>query len=146
MIIRSVTRADRPQWDNLWQGYLEFYKKTDLDPAITQATWSRFFDALSPMHGMVAEQDGVLVGLVHYIFHPSTWLINDSCYLEDLFCAPARRGHGVGRALIEAVYEKATAAGSRRVYWHTDESNAQAQILYDKMAKKPGFILYRKEF
>ena len=92
---------------------------------------------------LVAEDNGSLVGLVHYIFHRNTWMVGDVCYLEDLFTAPHARGQGVGRALIEAVYDKARQAGSSRVYWMTQESNAQAMLLYDKVANKPGFLQYR---
>ena len=97
------------------------------------------------MHALVAEDGGELLGLVHYIFHRNTWMVNDVCYLEDLFTAEQARGKGVGRALIEAVYARAAAAGGTRVYWLTHETNITAQALYDKVAEKPGFIQYRKQ-
>jgi GNAT superfamily N-acetyltransferase len=144
MIIRSVRSEDRVKWEALWQGYLRFYEE-DLPPEVTDIVWSRFLDPAEPMHALVAEEDGELLGLVHYIFHRNTWMVNDVCYLEDLFTAEAARGKGVGRALIEAVYERASAAGSSRVYWLTHETNKTAQALYDKIAGKPGFIQYRKQ-
>ena len=144
MIIRSVRPEDRAGWETLWQGYLRFYEE-DLPPEVTDIVWSRFLDPAEPMHALVAEKDGELLGLVHYIFHRNTWMVNDVCYLEDLFTAEATRGKGVGRALIEAVYERARAAGSSRVYWMTHETNSTAQALYDKIADKPGFIQYRKQ-
>ena len=143
MSVREIQPTDRPQWDVLWQGYLTFYKIT-LPQATTETTWARFFDAAEPVHCLVAEDNGQLLGLVHYIFHRNTWMVGDVCYLEDLFTAPQARGQGVGRALIEAVYDKARQAGSSRVYWMTQESNAQAMLLYDKVATKPGFLQYRK--
>ena len=143
MSVREIQPTDRPQWDVLWQGYLTFYKIT-LPQATTETTWSRFFDAAEPVHCLVAEDNGQLLGLVHYIFHRNTWMVGDVCYLEDLFTAPQARGQGVGRALIEAVYDKARQAGSSRVYWMTQEGNAQAMLLYDKVATKPGFLQYRK--
>jgi GNAT superfamily N-acetyltransferase len=116
-----------------------------LQAGTTETTWSRFFDAAEPVHCLVAEADGQLLGLVHYIFHRNTWMVSDVCYLEDLFTAPSARGQGVGRALIEAVYDKARIAGVSRVYWMTHETNAQARVLYDKVADAPGFVQYRKQ-
>jgi GNAT superfamily N-acetyltransferase len=107
-------------------------------------TWSRFFDAYEPVNALVAELQGELVGLVHYIFHRSTIMIAPTCYLQDLFTSEAARGRGVGRALIEAVYAKASAAGSPRVYWMTHETNQSAMCLYDQVAERSGFLQYRK--
>jgi GNAT superfamily N-acetyltransferase len=145
LVIRDVALADRQQWGLLWKGYLEFYKETIPD-AVTDTTWSRFFDQAEPVNCMVAEDDGKLVGLVHYVFHRNTWMTEDVCYLEDLFTAQDARGKGVGRKLIQAVYDKAKAVGLSRVYWVTHETNKQAMILYDKVAEKPGFVQYRKDF
>ncbi len=144
MIIRPVRPEDKANWLPLWQGYLRFYEH-DLPSDVTDTLWARFFDAAEPVHALVAEEDGELLGLVHYIFHRNTWMASDVCYLEDLFTAEAARGKGVGRALIEAVYERARAAGSERVYWMTHETNKTAQALYDKVAEKPGFIQYRQQ-
>ena len=146
MLVRDIRPEDRAQWAVLWQGYLEFYKVPDMAPEITEKTWSRFFDPAEPVHALVAEVDGVLLGLVHYIFHRNTWCLDDVCYLEDLFTAPPARGRGVGRALIEAVYAKAQEKKATRVYWLTHETNKTAQRLYDKVAVKSGFIQYRKNF
>jgi GNAT superfamily N-acetyltransferase len=107
--------------------------------------WSRFFDAYEPVHALVAELDGRLLGLAHYIFHRNTTMLGPVCYLQDLFTAEPARGHGVGRALIEAVYEKAKEAGSKRVYWQTHETNLTAIKLYEQVAERSGFIVYRKQ-
>ncbi|HWW28108.1 MAG TPA: GNAT family N-acetyltransferase [Caulobacter sp.] len=147
LAIRPVTRADRDAWAPLWDGYNAFYGRagdTALDPAVTAMTWSRFFDAYEPVHALVAEQDGRLLGLAHYLFHRSTTAIEPSCYLQDLFTTEEARGQGVGRALIAAVYGAAKAAGASRVYWQTNETNATAMALYDQMAERSGFWVYRK--
>ena len=144
LIVRPVAPGDHPRWAPLWEGYNTFYKRT-LPAEITQMTWSRFFDPYEPVHALVAEQDGRLLGLVHYLFHRNTTMIGPICYLQDLFTDAAVRGKGVGRALIEAVYERAKEAGSPRVYWHTHETNLTARTLYDKVAERSGFIHYRKQ-
>ena len=108
--------------------------------------WERFLDPSEPMHALVAECDGAIVGIVHYLFHRSTSMVEPTCYLQDLFTLAAMRGHGVGRALIEAVYARAKEAGAGRVYWQTHETNRTSMQLYDRMADKSGFLVYRKVF
>jgi GNAT superfamily N-acetyltransferase len=145
--IRTVVHADFPQWLPLWEGYNKFYGRfgpTALPYAITQMTWSRFFDAYEPLHALVAEDAGQLVGLVHYIFHRSTIPIAPTCYPQDLFTKETVRGQAIGRNLINAVYEQARLAGLSRVYWHTHESNRTAMKLYDEVAERSGFVVYRK--
>jgi GNAT superfamily N-acetyltransferase len=155
--VRFVTRADYAEWLPLWEGYNEFYKRfgaTALPDAVTQVTWARFLDAqktdaYGPMYAMVAEETVAaggsrLVGLVHYLFHRSTITIEPTCYLQDLFTAESARGRGVGRALIEAVYEQARLAGVVHVYWRTHASNATARQLYDSVAEESGSLIYKK--
>ena len=109
---------------------------------ITQATWSRFFDSSEPVFGLVAERDGRIVGLTHYLFHRSTTRLELTCYLQDLFTNPSERGKGIGRALIQGVCEKSRASGIKRVYGQTHETNAAGRLLYDKVAKHFGLIVY----
>ena len=145
--IRFVADADYAQWLPLWQGYNTFYGRsgsTALPDAITKMTWARFFDSYEPVHAMVAEDEGQLVGLVHYLFHRSTTSIAPTCYLQDLFTAELTRGRGIGRALINAVYEQARLAGSARVYLQTHASNSTAMKLYDQVAEHSGFVVERK--
>jgi GNAT superfamily N-acetyltransferase len=147
LVIRPVFQQDFPQWKPLWDGYNAFYGRKDrtaLPDAITQMTWSRFFDAYEPVYALVAAREGKLLGLVHYLFHRSTISIEPSCYLQDLLTQDAERGKGVGRALIEAVCTQARTAGTGRVYWLTHESNETAMKLYNKVADKSGFVMYRK--
>ncbi len=145
--IRAISREDYAQWLPLWDGYNAFYGRsgnTALPLEITRVTWERFFDDAEPVYALVGERDGVLAGLVHYLFHRSTIAIGPNCYLQDLFTVDAIRGKGLGRALIEAVYQRARAAGASRVYWHTQVGNRIARLLYDKVAEDSGFLVYRK--
>ena len=147
VVVRAATRADYDQWLPLWDGYNAFYGRsgdTALAPEITAATWERFFDPYEPMFALVAEQGGALLGLVHYLLHRSTTALLPSLYLQDLFTAADARGKGVGRVLIEAVYSAAKAHGLPRVYWLTHETNDTAMGLYDKIAERSGFLVYRK--
>jgi len=145
--IRAPTPADFAAWQVLWDGYNAFYGRsgaTALAPEITRITWGRFFDAYEPVHALIAERSGKMLGLVHYLYHRSTIFAHPICYLQDLFTVEAARGQGVGRALIQSVYERAQAAGSPRVYWQTHETNSVAMRLYDQVADKSGFLVYRK--
>jgi GNAT superfamily N-acetyltransferase len=143
--VREARKEDFKQWEPLWDGYTRFYER-EPDAAITATLWHRAFDAYEPIHILVAERDGRIVGIVHYLYHRSTSLIAPVCYLQDLFTEQGLRGKGVGRALIEAVYAKAQAAGAARVYWMTHETNVTAMKLYDNIAEKSGFLQYRKNF
>jgi GNAT superfamily N-acetyltransferase len=148
MQLRPLQRADYAEWRVLWDGYNAFYGRsgpTALAPDITAATWERFFDAAEPVWAIVAEEGGHLVGLTHYIFHRSTTRLHDICYLQDLYTAEGHRGRGIARALIEAVYAAARQAGSSRVYWQTQSSNQTARLLYDRIARHFGFIVYSQE-
>jgi GNAT superfamily N-acetyltransferase len=148
-MIRFATPADYDQWRPLWDGYNEFYGRsgaTALPDEITKTTWQRFFDPAEPLYCFVAEQDGRLVGLAHYMFHRSMIAIEPVCYLQDLFTKAETRGQGVGRALIDAVAKEAMAAKASRLYWHTHQANTTAQALYDKLAEKTGFIVYKQQF
>jgi GNAT superfamily N-acetyltransferase len=149
LLIRPVTPQDYAQWLPLWDGYNAFYGRagaTALAPEITRTTWARFFDAYEPVHALVAARGDELLGLTHYLFHRSTTAIGPNCYLQDLFTHEATRGKGVGRALIDGVYQRAELAGCLRVYWHTHETNHTAMRLYDDIAERSGFVVYRKLF
>ena len=147
-VIRPLEAGDRSGWEPLWAGYLAFYE-TSVPAATMETTWSRLLDPGEPMHALGAFEPGGtgrLLGIVHYLFHRSTWTPGDYCYLQDLFTASEARGRGIGRGLIEAVYARARDAGASRVYWLTQNGNATARALYDTMADNPGFTVYRKLF
>ncbi|WCM23470.1 GNAT family N-acetyltransferase [Paraburkholderia bryophila] len=145
--IRPATLADFDAWLPLWDAYNAFYGRsgeTALSRDITRTTWARFFDAYEPMHAMVAERSGQLLGIVHFLYHRHTTMSAPICYLQDLYTLDTERGKGVGRALIEGVYARARADGLERVYWQTHETNQTAMKLYDQLADRSGFVVYRK--
>jgi GNAT superfamily N-acetyltransferase len=147
-VVRPAELDDFSQWLPLWRGYNEFYERsgpTALPEAITAATWARFFESSEPMYAAVAEADGQLIGLVHYLFHRTTISLTPTCYLQDLFTSEEARGRGVGGALIEYVYTRAAESGSERVYWLTHSTNTVARRLYDRVAEDSGFLVYRKQ-
>ena len=143
--IRPLRLDERADWEPLWKGYLDFYN-TSVSKETYDTTWARLHDASEPMWLLGAYVDGKLLGIVHYLYHRSCWTIGNYCYLQDLFVSKEARGHGLGRALIEAVYKAAQEAGASRVHWLTHETNATARTLYDQLATAPGFIQYRKLF
>ena len=143
--IRPLLSADRAQWELLWQGYLTFYKAS-LPPEVTDTTWQRFMTPDEPMFVRGAFEGEKLIGFVQCVTHRTSWSDKFTCYLQDLFTVPEARGKGVARALIEHIYAEAQAQGWCRVYWQTQETNAEAQVLYNKMADRSGFIVYRKNF
>ena len=143
--IKAVGNNDFDIWLPLWSDYQRFYK-VDIPEPVTLKTWTRFLDPDEPMHAALAMAGEQALGLVHFIYHRSTWTAGDSCYLQDLFVANDARGCGVGRALIEHVYRDAKTRGASRVYWLTHESNHDAMQLYDRVADRSGFIQYRKLF
>jgi len=147
MVIRDVAATDFDRWLPLWEGYNLFYERVGpaaIPADVTRMTWARFFDSYDPVNALVAERRGELLGLAHYIFHRHTAMLGPICYLQDLFTSKEARRQGVGHALINGVYDRARTAGSTRVYWQTHETNETAQSLYDKVAERSGFIVYRQ--
>ena len=140
--VRPLKAEDKSRWLELWNGYLTFYE-TSLSNEQTELTWKRLMDSNYGVFGLIAEKDGAIVGITHFMFRPSTWAPKDYCYLEDLFVDPTVRGSGAGRALINRVIELAKEHGAGRVYWTTKENNAQARILYDSFIKVSEFVQYR---
>jgi len=144
MQIRHALESDHDGWLPLWKGYQQFCA-ADIPEGTSRLTWQRFHDPAEPMHCAVADIGGQLVGMVHYIEHRSCWTTGDYVYLQDLFVSPDQRGRGIGKALIQHVYAFAQEAGASRVWWLTQETNAQARVLYDQVADLTGFIQYRKQ-
>lgn len=142
--IRPLAADDAGIWAPLWRGYLAFYR-TERPEAVYRTTFARLTDPqIADYHGLLAFWDGAPAGLAHFIYHRHGWQIDDVCYLQDLFVAPGARGAGLGRALIEAVYAAADAAGRPEVYWLTEASNATARKLYDRIGQVTPFVKYRR--
>jgi GNAT superfamily N-acetyltransferase len=141
-LVRQLKAGDKSEWTPLWQGYLEFYK-TELSDEQSELTWQRLLDTNYNLHCLVVEVDGKIQGITHYSFQTSTWAHKNYCYLEDLFTAPASRGKGLGRLLIDSVKDIAVSEGSSRLYWNTDETNATARKLYDSYSLDSGKVQYR---
>ncbi len=129
---RPIMQTDKVRWLELFKAYIKFYN-SKLSDEQYELTWTRLNSDYN-MHGLLAEMDGKVIGLAHYIFRPDTWEVEDFCYLEDLFVDPKARGYGVGRALIKAVEQIAIKKGSKRLYWVTAEDNQVARKLYDQLA------------
>mgnify|MGYP001121644342 CR=1 FL=1 len=138
LVIRPLEASDHSDWTD----YLTFYETT-LAEQVYASTWKRLFDGgeFEPK-GLIAVLEGRAVGLTHYLYHRSGWSIVNNCYLQDLFTAADVRGKGVGAALIEAVRQAAAGHGVTNVYWMTHETNATARRLYDRVARRTGFIEY----
>jgi GNAT superfamily N-acetyltransferase len=141
-IIRPLRASDEADWRRLWTGYLQLYQTSVAEPVYV-STFARLLgDDPRDFNALVAEVDGKLLGLTHYLFHRHAWKVEDVCYLQDLYVDPQARGTGLGRLLIEAVYTRADAAGAPAVYWLTQDFNHQARQLYDRIAKVTPFIRY----
>ena len=141
--IMQLSSANYDSWLNLWQRYLTFYETT-LPLSTTDNTWRNLLDNGVPIYGFGAWKEDILVGITHVVLHPNTWNITECCYLEDLYVHDSVRGQGVGRTLIEHVYDFASEKGCNRVYWHTQESNTPARALYDTLACVTDMVQYRK--
>lgn len=138
--ITGLTSADRDRWTALWSEYLSFYETT-LPDAQFEFTWERLMGGTA-LHGLAARMGDTIVGITHFLFHESAWTMTPACYLQDLFVDGASRRSGAGQALVEAVASAARAQGSTRMYWLTQDHNATARRLYDRIAKHSGFIRY----
>ena len=141
--IRPAEAKDEAQWRELFMGYAKFYRAEIPEAAVAQ-TWKQILDPAHGMKALVAEREGKVIGLCNYLFHDSTWSTKSTCYLQDLFVDPSARGAGAAKALILACEEAAKAKGAFRLYWHTQEFNAPARSLYDTLAQRTSFIVYRK--
>ncbi len=144
VLIRPIEAGDEAEWRRLWRAYLAFYK-TERPEQVYATTFARLLsENPNEFSGFIALVDGRPVGLTHYLFHRTCWAEADTCYLQDLYADPEMRGKGIGRALIEAVYAAADDHGAATVYWMTQDFNATARQLYDRIATLTPFIKYQR--
>ncbi len=142
-IIRFAEAKDEMRWRELWAGYVKFYR-AEVAEDVTANTWKRILDPASNIDALVAERDGLVIGICNYVFHDHTWSNQQICYLQDLFVDPNARGSGAAKKLILACEDKAREKGAFRIYWQTQEYNAAARSLYDTIVPRSSFIVYRK--
>jgi GNAT superfamily N-acetyltransferase len=140
--IRHAKPEDEAQWRDLWHGYNVFYKAPKITEEITASTWKRILSADSAIDCLVAEENGTLLGFIHYVIHPRTWSTRDACYMEDLYVDAAARRKGIARRLCSALKAICIEKNLSRLYWNTQEGNATARTFYDKIARKDDFIRY----
>jgi GNAT superfamily N-acetyltransferase len=140
-ILRTVTQGDYARWKELFDAYTRFYER-EPEEKLTRHTWARILDPSSPIFCVVAEVDGRIAGIAHYLLHESTGTFTPACYLQDLFVDPEVRAGGIGKSLIDWIVAEAKARGWSRVYWTTRENNYRARGLYDKYTPHSGFLRY----
>jgi GNAT superfamily N-acetyltransferase len=141
--VRPLAAQQHAAWLPLWRSYQRFYK-ADIPAEVSEITWSRLLDAQEPMGGALAWNGATAVGLVHHIRHRSCWTAGDYIYLQDLYVSEDARRGGIGRRLIDYVYQLAAAQGCARVHWLAHETNKDAMFLYDQVAERSGFLQYRR--
>jgi GNAT superfamily N-acetyltransferase len=145
VVVRPLQGQDWDAWRSLWDSYNAFYGRDGakaLPEEVTRATWTGLTTVDGPLHGLVAEADGKVIGLAHYLYHTSTIAPAGVCYLQDLIVAESARRQGVGARLVGAVKAAAQLLGVQRVYWHTQDDNVQAINLYQKVGRRTGFIVF----
>ena len=141
VIVRKIRPQDEPRWRELWDGYTRFYER-EPDEAITRRTWGQILDPAVPLHAIVAEAEGSVIGIANYLIHENTSTLNPVCYLADLFVDPSSRNNGAGKLMIDWLVAEMKTQHWARIYWHTKENNYRARALYDKYGPHSGFLRY----
>jgi ribosomal protein S18 acetylase RimI-like enzyme len=139
--VRRIEARDQARWRELWDGYTRFYEREPSE-GITQYTWARIMDPASPVHAIVAERNEEVIGMANYVIHENASALTPSCYLQDLYVDPQKRGAGVGQALIDWLVREMKTQGWSSLYWNTRENNYRARGLYDKYTPHSGFLRY----
>ena len=141
MIIRAVAERDHAAWAGLYAGYAAFYGVAQSE-AMRATVWGWLMDAGHGTEGLVAEVDGVVVGLAHYRAFARPLSASVGGFLDDLFVGPEARGSGAAEALVQGVEEVGRARGWTLIRWITAEDNYRARGLYDRVAEKAKWVTY----
>jgi ribosomal protein S18 acetylase RimI-like enzyme len=142
--VRQIQVGDKSAWQELYFDYLKFYETSPSD-VNSELLWDRLTNSEPKIQALVAESNGVVIGIVHFHYQLSTWSETSHCYLEDLYVAEDARGKGAAKALIQQVQELAIKQGCTELFWITKESNTTARKLYDQVANLSDFIRYEKK-
>lgn len=84
----------------------------------------------------LAEWESAPAGFAFWFFNYSTWQGRPGLYLEDLFVRPAFRGHGIGKALLVHLAQRARAEGCGRFQWQVLDWNAPAIAFYETLGAR----------
>ena len=142
--VRQIQVGDKSAWQELYFDYLKFYETSPSD-VNSELLWDRLTNPEPQIQALVAEANGVVIGIAHFHYQLSTWSDTSYCYLEDLYVAEDARENGVAKALIQQVQELAIKQGCTELFWITKESNSIARKLYDKVANLSDFVRYVKK-
>jgi len=140
-VVRPVAAGDRDAWAALYRGYRDFYAKPH-EERVYETVWGWLMDDAHQTRGLIAEVDGVPVGIGHYRTFARPIDGGSGIYLDDLFTSPESRGSGAGSAILTRLAEIARDEGASLVRWITAESNETARSLYDRVAKQTPWVTY----
>jgi GNAT superfamily N-acetyltransferase len=140
--IRPLEQGDFFAWYELFAGYAEFYGAPLSDERVMRA-WAWLQGDASALRGLVAvDRERAVVGFVH-VQEFERLLENDrGLHIEDLFVAPAARGKGVARALIDHVKGEARDRGFGVIRWNTLDDNETATRLSDVIGERTRLVTY----
>jgi ribosomal protein S18 acetylase RimI-like enzyme len=86
-----------------------------------------------PRHHLAVaiSEDGLVVGMasgVHYV-HPDK---EPQMFINEVGVSPAHEGQGLGKRLVAALLNRASALGCTEAWTATEPENARAQALYSR--------------
>ncbi|KZY36172.1 GCN5 family acetyltransferase [Alcanivorax sp. HI0083] len=147
VVLRDARRGDVADLLRLIRDLARYEKAEDQVKADAQQLAATLFGEGATAHAMVAEQDGLIVGLAIYFFNYSTWQGRNGLYLEDLFVEPEQRGAGIGKALLARLAALAVERDCGRFEWSVLDWNTPAIDFYEGLGARPQseWVRYRLE-